>query len=111
MQAQLSITSLPQLVFYASNRSIVEGSVVWLFCKVNSVSTTLSVSWKKDSECLVQDAPHIILRTSTTSSSTSLILVLDNVVSSDAGLYQCSAQDGYNTAIGTGLTITGIIKL
>ena len=84
-----------------------EGSVIWLYCEVNLVSSTLSVTWNKDGGQLVQDVPHIILKTSTTSSSTTLLLVLDNVVSSDAGLYQCTAQDGQDTATGTILTITG----
>ena len=108
MQAQLSISSFPDFIFSASNRGIVEGSVMWLFCEVNSVSSTLSVSWNKDGGCLIQDVPHIILRTSTTSSSTTLILVLDNVVSTDAGLYQCTAHDGLSTANGSALTMTGI---
>ena len=56
---------------------------------------------------LVQDVPHIILRTSNASSSTTLLLVLDNIVSSDAGLYQCTAQDGTIKATGDTLNITG----
>ena len=108
MQAQLSISSFPDFIFSASNRGILEGSVMWLFCEVNSVSSTLSVSWNKDGGCLIQDVPHIILRTSTTSSSTTLILVLDNIVSTDAGLYQCTAHDGLSTSNGSALTMTGI---
>ena len=112
MHAQLSVTSIPDILFSGSNqtRSIVEGSVIWLYCEVNSTSSTHFVTWNKDGGCLVQDVPHIILRTSTTSSSTTLILVLDNIVSSDAGLYQCNAQDGLYTASGTALTITGVKK-
>ena len=109
VKALFSVTSLPDLLFNGSNpsRSIVEGSVIWLFCEVNSNSSTLSLMWNKDGESLVQDVPHIILRTYTTSSSTTLLLVLDNVVSSDAGLYQCAAQDGQITATGKALNITG----
>ena len=84
-----------------------EGSVLWLYCEVNSTSNSLSVSWSKDGGSLVQDVPHIRLRTSNSSSSTTLLLVLDNVVSSDAGVYQCTAQDGMDTASGNGLTVTG----
>ena len=83
-----------------------EGSVIRLYCEVNSSSSALSVTWNKDGG-LVQDVPHIILRTSNTSSSTTLLLVVDNVVSSDAGLYQCTAQDGQDTVTGTTLNITG----
>ena len=84
-----------------------EGSVIWFYCEVNSTSSALSVTWNKDGGQLVQDVPHIILRTSNTSSLTTLLLVLDNTGSSDAGLYQCTAQDGQDTATGTTLTITG----
>ena len=103
------MTSFPDVLFSGSNpaRSIVEGSVIWFYCEVNSTSSVLSVTWSKDGGQLVQDVPHIILRTSNTSSSTTLLLVLDNVVSSDAGQYLCIAQDGQNTATGTTLTITG----
>ena len=55
----------------------------------------------------MQDVPHIRLRTATSSSSTTLLLVLDNVVSSDAGVYQCTAQDGLDNASGSNLTVTG----
>ena len=109
IQAQLSVTSLPDVLFSGSDpaRNIVEGSVIWFYCEVISASSTPSVTWNKDGRTLVQDVPHIILRTSTTSSSITLLLVLDNVVSSDAGLYQCTTQDGQDTATGTTLTITG----
>ena len=108
IQAQLSVTSLPDVLFSGSNptRNIVEGSVIWLYCEVNLVSSTLS--WNKDGRTLVQDVPHIIWRTSTTSSSITLLLVIDNVVSSDAGLYQCTGQDGQTTATGNRVNITGI---
>ena len=73
------------------------------------MSSSLSVSWSKDGGSLIQDVPHLRLRTSTFSSSTTLLLVLDNVVSSDAGVYQCTAQDQdrMDTAIGSNLSVTG----
>ena len=107
VQAQLSVTSHPDTILSGSSASIVEGSVLWLYCEVNSTSSSLSVSWSKDGGSLVQDVPHIRLRTSTSSSSTTLLLVLDNVVSSDAGVYQCTAQDGLETACGSSLNVTG----
>ena len=75
--------------------------MLWLYCDVNSTSSSLSVTWVFDRiRSLVQDVPHIRLRTSTSSSSTTLLLVVDNVVSSDGGVYQCTAQDGLNNASG-----------
>ena len=101
------MTSLPDTLFSGSSTSVVEGSVLWLYCEVNSTSTSLSVSWSKDGGSLVQDVPHIRLRTSTSPSSTTLLLVVDNVVSSDAGVYQCAAQDGLDTASGSSLNVAG----
>ena len=104
------MTSLPDTMFSGSSTSAVEGSVLWLYCDVNSTSSSLSVSWSKDGGSLVQDVPHIRLRTSTASSSTALLLVLDNVVSSDAGAYQCTAQDGLDIASGSSSTVTGLLR-
>ena len=106
-QAQLLVTSRHDSLLPSSETSLVEGSVLWIYCDVNSTSSSLSVAWFKDGGSLVQDVPHIRLRTSTSSSSTTLLLVLDNVVSSDAGVYQCSAQDGPDTASGNELNVTG----
>ena len=91
--AKLSVSSLPDLLL-SEHKSIVEGSVLWLYCEVNSISSTLSVTWNKDGGQLVQDVPHIRLRTSNTSFSSTFLLVIDNVVSSDAGVYQCTARVG-----------------
>ena len=115
VQAQLSVTYLPDTLFSGSTTSVVEGSVLWLYCEVNSTSTSLSVSWSKDGGSLVQDVPHIRLRISTSSSSTTLLLVVDNVVSSDAGVYQCSAKNGLVISAGSSISLSGyymtIIKI
>ncbi len=103
---QLTVTSLPSSFFSGSSTSVVEGSVIWLYCEVNSISSTLSVTWNKDGGQLVQDVPHIRLRTTNTSSTT-LLLVIDNVVSSDAGTYQCTARDGQYYVSGDNFTMTG----
>ena len=54
-----------------------------------------------------QNVPHFILRTSNNLSSTILLLVIDNVVSSDSGVYQCTARDGLDTIAGNALSIEG----
>ncbi len=109
VQAQLSVVTLPNSLYTQSSR-IVEGSVIWLDCEVNSISSTLSVTWNKDGGQLVQDVPHIFIRRSlmtNTSSTTTVMLTIDTVVSSDAGMYQCTAQDGQETANGDIIPITG----
>ena len=109
------MTYLPDTLFSGSTTSVVEGSVLWLYCEVNFTSTSLSVSWSKDGGSLVQDVPHIRLRTSTSTSSTTLLLVVDNVVSSDAGVYQCSAKNGLVISAGSSISLSGyymtIIKI
>ncbi len=107
VHTRISVTSLPDLLF-SEHKSIVEGSVLWLYCEVSSISDTLSVIWNKDGGQLVQDVPHIRLRTSNTS-STILLLAIDNVVSSDAGVYQCTARNGQDLIRGESLTMTGVI--
>ena len=83
--------------------------MVWLYCEVNSTSPTLTVTWNKDSVALVQDVPHIRMRSSTSASVTTFLLVVDNFQVSDGGSYQCSVQDGTSTVMGEILTLTGDI--
>ncbi len=95
---EISVTSLPDLLF-REHKSIVEGSVLWLYCEVNSISSTLSVTWNKNGGQLVQDVPHIRMRTTNTS-STILLLVIDNVD-------QCTARDGQDYVSENNFTMTG----
>ena len=103
------MTSLPAVLFDEGSNTIVEGSVVWLYCQVNSVSPTLTVTWNKDSAPVVLDIPHIRIRSSITAISSTFLLVVDNFQPSDSGLYQCTAQEGVDTAMGTPLTLTGML--
>ena len=102
------MSSLPQIFFSGGGETVVEGSVVWLYCQVNSTASTLTVTWSKDCASLVQDVPHIRMRSSSDDTSTTLLLVLDNLQASDSGVYQCTAQDGGETAMGTALTLIGL---
>ncbi len=80
-----------------------------MVCEVNSSSNTLSVTWNKDGGQHVQDVPHIFIRKSLntdTCSTTTSMLTVDNVVFSDSGMYQCTAQDGRQTADGDIIPIT-----
>ncbi len=108
VQAQLSVVTLPNSLYNESS-SVIEGSVIWLVCEVNSASNTLSVRWNKDGGQLVQDVPHILIRRAHISdtSSTTLMLTIDNVVSSDAGMYQCTAQDRQDTVTGDIILVKG----
>ena len=82
--------------------------MVWLYCQVNSRTPTVTATWTKDSVPLVQDVPHIRMRSSQTDADTTYLLVVDIFQSSDSGVYQCTAQDGAMTGMGTALMLTGI---
>jgi hypothetical protein len=103
----LAVSLLPVVLFSGGTRSIVEGSVVWLYCEVNSVTPTLTVMWTKDNVQLVQDVPHIRMRVSSGVDASMFILVVDTFMASDSGVYQCTARDEGDTATGTALTLTG----
>ena len=101
------MTSLPAALFTGGSRTVVEGSVIWLYCEVSSTAPTLTVTWNKNSVPLVQDVPRIIMRSSTSGSSTTFLLAVDNFQVSDSGTYQCTVQDGTSTGMGDMLTLTG----
>ena len=103
------MTSLPDVLFKESTWAVVEESVLWLYCEVNSTASSLVVAWSKDGDRLVQDVPHIRMRRSTSGSTTILLLVVDIFLESDVGTYRCTAQDGQDTASGTSLNLTGLI--
>ncbi len=111
VQGQLDVSSFPSLLFDGGSHGIVEGSVVWLYCEVNSTSPSLGVTWNKDSVPLVQDVPHVRIRTTTSTTTTTSILIVDNFQDSlpDGGVYQCIAQDQGTTGNGTALTLTGTV--
>ena len=92
VHGQLAVTSLPAVLFAGGSQTVVEGSVVWLYCVVNSTDPTLTVTWNKDGVPVVLDVPHLRTRRTSTTSSTTLLLVVENFQPSDSGTYQCSAQ-------------------
>ena len=104
------MTSLPAVLFDGGSQTIVEGSVVWLYCQVNSTSPTLTVTWNKDSVPMILDVPHIRIRNENDTSDGKFIsvLIVDNFQTVDNGTYQCTAQEGVDAAMGTPLTLTGI---
>ena len=101
------MTSFPDVLFSNENQVIVEGSVVWLYCRVNSVSSFLIVNWMRSNDLLVQDVPHIRIRRSNEDSFSTVLLVVDNFTDLDNGIYQCIVQDGRSTYRGRSLTLMG----
>ena len=109
VQGQLTVTSLPAALFNGGSQTVVEGSVVWLYCQVNITTPTVTVTWTKDSVPLVQDVPHIRMRSFPTHFYTTFLLVVDTFQNSDSGVYQCTVQDGAMTGMGTALTLMGTV--
>ena len=108
----LAVTSVPDILFNEMSQVYIqEGSVLWLYCLGVPKSSTVMVTWNKDGEPLVQDVPHIRLRSTGSDADTysTFLLVIEPVHITDGGVYQCSAQEGENTTMGPPLTITGIL--
>ena len=101
------MTSLPSVLFESNGglHNVVEGSVIQLYCLVES--TRVSLSWTKDRSSVVIDVPHLRERTSNDSTTTTSVLIVDNFQSTDTGTYQCSASSGLRTANGANVTLTG----
>ena len=107
VQGQLTVNSYPKFFFSGESRTVVEGSVVWLYCEINSNASSLRVVWNKDGTPLIQNVPHIRLRSSIDTNSSTLLLVLDDLHAPDSGAYQCRAQYEGNTAVGETLVLRG----
>ena len=107
----LNVTTLPDVLFQNSGvvHSIAEGSVIWLYCTADSTTSTPSITWTKDGVTLVNDPPHIRIRSSNdTLLSTTSSLVVDNFgLADDDGTYQCQASDGTAVVSSSTLSLTG----
>ena len=101
------MTSLPAALFESNGgvHKIVQGSVIQLYCSVESSIAT--ISWTKDRDPVVIDVPHLHQRICNDDNSTTSVLTIDNFQSGDNGTYQCLARDGRNSGNGTVVTLTG----
>ena len=87
-----------------------EESVIWLYCTANSETATPTITWIKNGVTLVNDPPHIRIRSSSnvTDMLTSSSLVVDNFgLADDDGSYMCQASDGTATVSSSTLSLTG----
>ena len=111
VNGQLTVTTLPDVLFQNSGgvHSIVEGSVIWLYCTADSFTTaTPSITWTKDGVILVNNPPHIRIRSSNdTLLSATSSLVVDNFGLTDDGTYLCQASDGTAVVSSSTLSLTG----
>ena len=102
-----TITSLPEPLFGASGgvHSVVEGSVIQLYCSVEPATAT--VSWTKDNVPVIIDVPHLRVRMSSNGTHNTSVLTLDNFISGDNAMYQCHAMSCGVTESGSTVSLTG----
>ena len=83
--------------------------MIWLYCTAISATATPSITWTKDGVTLVNDPPHIRIRSTSnaTEVSTTSSLVVDNFGVADDGIYLCQASDGTATMNSSTLSLTG----
>ena len=104
---QLAVTSLPAVLFESNGgvHNITQGSVIQLYCSVESSTATLS--WTKDGYPVVTDVPHLHQRTCEDGNTTTSVLNINGFQSGDNGAYQCLAEDGESNGNGAVVTLTG----
>ena len=104
----LVVTSLPAVLFQTNGgvHNITAGSVIQLYCTASSI--TASFSWTKNGRPVIIDIPHLRERTYTVATTTTSVLTVDNIQSSDNGTYQCLAVDGNNAEQGDTIELRGI---
>ena len=105
---QLTVTSLPAALFQENSgiHNVVAGSVIQLYCTVESTSATFS--WTKDGSPVVINVSHLFERTCNDSTTTRSVLTIDGFQSSDNGTYQCIAMDGQQCGCGNTTTLIGM---
>lgn len=102
------LRSFPDVLSYG-NASIVQNSIVFLYCAIHSFSPTLKLSWIKDNLPLVPNIPHVRIRKSTSRNYKTLLLVVDSFQKNDDGRYWCIAEDWGYMVNGNSFNLTGIL--
>ena len=96
--AQLRVVTLPNILFQNRNadHKIVSGSVIQLYCSATSMTGTPSITWVNNGVNLVNNPPHIRIRSSSnnTEMHTTSSLTIDYFTSEDDGNYVCHTTDG-----------------
>ena len=105
---QLTVTSLPATLFQDNGgvHNVVNGSVIQLFCSVESLNVTFS--WTKDGSPVVINVPNLRERTCNDSTTTTSMLTIEDFQSNDNGTYQCMATNGQESGSGSSTTLSGI---
>ena len=107
-QGQLSLEALPDVLFVDNSgvHNVELGTVIRARCTASSSSAPV-VTWFKDGSSLLNDPPHIRIRTSTDSTEVTSVLTIDNFTTTDNGDYYCQASDTITSMTSTTLSLTG----
>ena len=81
------------------------GTVIRVRCTASS-SSALTVTWFKNGSSLINDPPHVRIRTNINDTAVVSTLTVDNFDSVDNGIYFCQANDGSNSENSTTLNLT-----
>ncbi len=112
MSQSIVLTRPAALISSNVSTSVVEGSVIQIYCTVED-DTTVTFTWTHNEDPLLNDPPHIRIRqddpfqcrVSIFTNDSTTVLTIDSFRDSDNGVYQCIANE---TTIGTAVTLTGI---
>ena len=95
-------SSLPAAFFTASSAvDIAEDSVLQLFCTADSSDAVFT--WDRGGTVLINDPPHICIRSNNDTNAVTSILTVDGFTTADNGAYQCSV----GTAMANTQMLTG----
>ena len=109
-QGQLSLEALPRVLFVNNSgvHNVELGTVIRARCTASS-SSAPTVVWFKDGDSLLNDPPHIRIRTSTDDTEVTSVLTIDNFNTGDNGDYYCQAYDSTTTMNSNILSLTSKI--
>ena len=103
----LTVITRPEALITSSGNAV-EGSVILVYCTVEN-NDDVSFTWTLNGTTLLNDPPHICIRTNTDGTDTTSVLTVDNFRDTDNGVYQCTATytKSMNAGNGTAILLTG----
>jgi len=105
------LESYPSIFFPKDEKilSLMGGTSLWLYCKVNSSSSDTQLRWNRNEKKIVKDLPRIYTTHYSRGSHTIAVLVVKGLNIDDVGVYRCSAKDAMGIYKGRSITFRGKI--
>ena len=79
--------------------------MIQVYCTVEN-NNDISFTWTLNGTTLLNDPPHIRIRTNIDGTDTTSVLTVDNFRDTDNGVYQCTATDTKSMAAGNGTAVS-----